>query len=162
MDWSEHVLEMNFPYLRLHIIVGFSPPLFQSFLEWKLCHNSYYDIWLLLLYFHKDHMCIWMECYAIFQLGHSDGILRGCHAGYMIFFRLKLYSWRTAHSWDFIWAFWLHVFLDCMGCYTFRLGPAQDGPFSTLALIWVHFKTVHYFPQPIISLFSYLKMQYII
>ena len=29
--------------------------------------------------------------------------------------------------------------------------------FSTRTLIWVHFKTVHYFSQPIFSLFSYLK-----
>ena len=29
--------------------------------------------------------------------------------------------------------------------------------FSTRALIWVHFKTVRYFSQPIFSLFSYLK-----
>ena len=29
--------------------------------------------------------------------------------------------------------------------------------FSTRALIWVHFKTVHYFSQPIFGLFSYLK-----
>ena len=34
--------------------------------------------------------------------------------------------------------------------------------FSTRALIWVHFKTVHYFYQPIFSLFSYLKMHYTI
>ena len=32
--------------------------------------------------------------------------------------------------------------------------------FSTRALIWVHFKTVHYFYQPIYSLFSYLKNAY--
>ena len=29
--------------------------------------------------------------------------------------------------------------------------------FSTCALIWVHFTTVHYFSQPIFSLFLYLK-----
>ena len=34
--------------------------------------------------------------------------------------------------------------------------------FPTRALIWVHFKTVHYFTQPIFSLFSYLKMHYTI
>ena len=38
-----------------------------------------------------------------------------------------------------------------------RLVPAENGPFSTRALIWVHFKTVQYFYQPIFSLFSYLK-----
>ena len=27
--------------------------------------------------------------------------------------------------------------------------------FSTRALIWLHFKTVHYFSKPIFSLFSY-------
>ena len=30
--------------------------------------------------------------------------------------------------------------------------------FSTRALIWVHLKTVHYFSQSILNLFSYLKM----
>ena len=41
--------------------------------------------------------------------------------------------------------------------FIIRLVPAQDGPFSTRALIWVHFKTVRYFHQPIFSLFSDLK-----
>ena len=31
---------------------------------------------------------------------------------------------------------------------------------STRAIIWVHFKTVHYFSQSIFSLFSYLKDAY--
>ena len=35
------------------------------------------------------------------------------------------------------------------------LVPAQDGSFSTRALILAQFKTVHYFSQPIFSLFSY-------
>ena len=34
--------------------------------------------------------------------------------------------------------------------------------FSTRALIWVHFKTVYEFSQPIFSLFSNLKMHYTI
>ena len=33
----------------------------------------------------------------------------------------------------------------------------KTSTFSTQALIWVHFKTVHYFFQPIFSLFSYSK-----
>ena len=36
----------------------------------------------------------------------------------------------------------------------------KTSTFSTHALIWVHFKTVHYFSQQIFSLFSYLKMHY--
>ena len=33
----------------------------------------------------------------------------------------------------------------------------KTSTFSKRALIWVHFKTMHYFSQPIFSLFSYLK-----
>ena len=40
---------------------------------------------------------------------------------------------------------------------TFDLFQSKTSTFSTRALIWVNFKTVHYFSQPIFSLFSYLK-----
>ena len=41
--------------------------------------------------------------------------------------------------------------------YTSDLFQPKTSTFSTRALILVHFKTVHYFSQPIFSLFSYLK-----
>ena len=41
---------------------------------------------------------------------------------------------------------------------TLDLFQTKTDLFSTRALILVHFKTVHYFYQPIFSLFSYLKM----
>ena len=39
----------------------------------------------------------------------------------------------------------------------YDLFQAKTDLFPTRAFIWVHFKTVHYFYQPIFSLFSYLK-----
>ena len=38
---------------------------------------------------------------------------------------------------------------------TYDLFQPKTDLFSTRALIWVHFKTVRYFPQPICILFSY-------
>ena len=38
---------------------------------------------MLLLHLYEEHMCIRMEFFVIFQLGHSDGILISCHAGYI-------------------------------------------------------------------------------
>ena len=59
---------------------------------------------------------------------------------------------------------WIYPFLLlCLSIFMFSLfiifdlfQPKTD-LFSTRALIWVHFKTVRYFSQPIFSLFSYLK-----
>ena len=42
-------------------------------------------------------------------------------------------------------------------CGVLDLFQPKTSTFSTRALIWVHFKTVHYFYRPIFSLFSYLK-----
>ena len=86
MHWSERVSEMQSIHLWVHRIVGFSSSFLQSCLERKLCHNCCYDVLLLLLHFHKEHMCIWMERSVIFQLGHSNGTIRACHAGYIIIF----------------------------------------------------------------------------
>ena len=47
------------------------------------------------------------------------------------------------------------LFIDEQG--TTDLFHPKTSTFSTRALIWVHFKTVHYFSQSIFSLFSYLK-----
>ena len=65
---------------------------------------------------------------------------------FLIFLPLNL-SMSSALSFNF------YVF----AIYDLWLVPSQDGPFSIRALIWVHFKTVRYFSQPIFSLFSYLK-----
>ena len=116
MHWFECVYKMKFLHFIVHSVVGFSSPLFQSFLECKLCHNCCCDVSLLLLYFHKEYMCIQMEWYIIFQLKHIDGILRAYYAGYVILFRLKLYPWRLAHSWYLLWTFWFHV-LERVGWY---------------------------------------------
>ena len=51
----------------------------------------------------------------------------------------------------------LALIIFIVGCTLDLFQPKTD-LFSTRALIWVHFKTVHYFSQPIFSLFSYLKM----
>ena len=49
--------------------------------------------------------------------------------------------------------FWLTPFSSSL----FDLFQPKTDLSSTRALIWLHFKTVHYFSQPIFSLFSYLK-----
>ena len=46
---------------------------------------------------------------------------------------------------------------DYLHIYTTLFRSNVPFPSSNRALIWVHFKTVHYFNQPIFSLFSYLK-----
>ena len=51
---------------------------------------------------------------------------------------------------------------NCFYAVLFGLGPAKEINFSTFSLIWVHFKTVYYFSQPIFSILSYLNMRYTI
>ena len=97
---------------------GIFPPLFQTYLGLKLYHNCCYGFRLFLLNFYKEHVSIQMECSMIFQLLHSYDILRSCCAGYIVLFFLKLYSWRLAHSWDFLWVLWFHI-LGCVCCYAF-------------------------------------------
>ena len=95
------------------------PPIFQSWHEQKFCHNCWYSVWMFLLHFHKEHVSIKVDCSVILQVGHSNGILRSCHAGCILLFCLKLYSWRLVRSWYFLWAFYFHV-VDCMRFYDFR------------------------------------------
>ena len=47
-------------------------------------------------------------------------------------------------------------------CMRHDLFQPKTDFFPTRALIWVHFKTVRYFSQPIFSLFSYFKKHYTI
>ena len=70
-----------------------------------------------------------MEPYMISQIIYSSGILRAYNAGYIILFRLKIYYWRLAHSWDLICKFWLHVFLDCIEFYSLLRLCYYGGPF---------------------------------
>ena len=110
------VSEMQLLHFRVHSLVVFIYSFFQSCLERKLRHNRCYAVWLLLLHIlHKEHMCIQMERSIIFQMGHSDVILRSYHAGYIVLYCLKLDSCRIENSWDFIWAFRFDVFLHCLG-----------------------------------------------
>ena len=51
---------------------------------------------------------------------------------------------------------WMHIYISS----TFDLFQPKTVTFSTRALIWANFKTVHYFSQPSFSLFSYLKNAY--
>ena len=76
---------------------------------------------------------------------------------------------RMFHSLFDIWYYYIfpwikYTSLYCVGIFSCTLVVVSDHLFQpktdlfpTHDLIWVHFKTVRYFSQPISSLFSYLK-----
>ena len=63
---------------------------------------------------------------------------------------------NLAHTCLFHKGFWT-VYFGSKEKNAVDLFQPKTDLFSTRALIWVHFKTVHYFSQPIFSLFSYFK-----
>ena len=69
---------------------------------------------------YKEHMCIHMELFMIFQICHSYSILRAYWYRYIILSSLKLDSSRLLHFWYFIWAFRKDIFLNCLGFYAFK------------------------------------------
>ena len=76
---------------------------------------------------------------------------------------------KKVHCWEKdTWTLWRWKINDKIGgddvasveeaeIMSSELFQPKTSNFSTRALIWVHFKSVHYFSQPIFSLLSHLK-----
>ena len=91
-----------------------------------MCHNRCYNVWMFLLHLYKEHMCIRTERSMIFQLVHSNVILRSCHAGYTEIFDLNILLLNTCALLEF----YLSVPVACIpGLYGVRW-------FLELVLFW--------------------------
>ena len=83
----------NLLHIWLHSIIEFSTILIEFCREQQLFQKHCYDFWLFSLNIDcKEHMCIHVELYTIFQICHRYSILRAYRYRYIILSSLKLDS----------------------------------------------------------------------
>ena len=94
----------------------------------------------------------------------SSGTVRNQSQILVSFFSFTLWhsfltDWFKASYCLTLWR-WYFLASDCTFIHAAMsdLFQPKTSTFSTRALIWVHFKTVQYFSQPIFRIFSYLKI----